>query len=525
MALGSGKSSDSIWTVFDTETTAAIRYPRHLLEIAWTRVKNESATFALVGTSLVGGIDVVQGQLNVLTEPDKFKYFDETERAVELHYDRKIEEPLGGFTYTIGDVVLDNTTKRFTPNISNTIGTSLKPYRPMKMFMGFQIRGVDKLLPTLYGLTEQVKESKLNRDAALGCYDYIKYIDNYELESSMYVDKRTDEVISDILTTIGFTTSQFSLDTGLNTIGFAWFDKGTKAGDAIRKLVQAEEGHFYQNEEGLIKFDNRRSYNNNLTPMWTINKEDILDWRQDDSVDIINRVIVRAKPREVQTITEIWKDGVTEELAVGETKILWAAFNDPVSSISSPVETTDYVANSAQDGSGSDLSGDLGLTITDFTQTAKLTLVNNSGQTMYVTLLRLRGTPATITSEIEEVYEDRNSEDTYGRKQVEIENDFIDSRSFAYYMARAIVAKYRTPLKRILVTINAAPQLQIKDVVTLQDMDTNSYTNYRIMRIEGKMTPFNFTHTLTLREVTDSEADQYAIVGTSMVDGTDVVGI
>lgn len=521
--LGSAKSSENIWTVFDTQTTAATRYPRHLLEIAWTRVKDNDIDFAVVGTSVVNGIDIVQGQLNVLTEPDKFRYYDETERAVQLHYDRKAEEPLGGFTYTIGDVILENTTKRFSWGVSNTIGTSLKPYRPLKMFMGFRVQNQDKLLPTLYGLTDKIKEERSGRSASLGVFDYISYIDEYELESTMYVSQTADQIIADILNTIGFTSSQYSLDTGLNTIGFAWFQKGDKAGERIRKIVEAEEGHFYQDEEGLLRFANRRNYSLNATPVWTINKEDMLNYEEDESVKIINRVRVKAKPREVQAITEIWKNGFVIELAAGQTKEIWADFENPASDITTPTSTIDYTANSASDSSGSDVTSDLDLTIDKLVKNAKLTLENTSISTIYVDFLRLRGTPATIVSEIEEMYEDTSSSENYGRKEVVIENDFIDDTSFAYYLARAIVRRYKDPQRKYRISINAAPQLQVKDVVSVQDMDTNSYSNYRIMRIEGHMTPFNFTQTLTVREINEFEADSPALVDTATVDGPDVV--
>lgn len=524
--LGSGKSSQNVWTAFDIHSTAGTRQPRHSVSISWKRVKNESTAFATIGSSVIGGIDIIQGQLNVITEPDKFTYYDETDRVLELNYDRQVEEPLGGMVYATGSVTLDNNTKRFTPNVSDTIGTALRPGRPIKMFTGFKISSNDTTLPALYGITESPRENKENRTCLLNVFDYVSYINDYELESTIFTSQTSDQIIASLLTTIGFTSSQYSLDTGINTIGFAWFEKGTKAGAAIRKICEAEEAQFFQDEEGLLRFQNRRNYNNNVTPVWTINKEDILAWDVDTSVPLINRCIVRAKPRAVASVhTEVWRSGTAVEIGNGDTETVWATFDNPVSSFATLTSTLDYTANTASDGSGSDITGQVSITVTSFTTSAKLEIENSYAGTAYITFLRLRGKPAVIVNEIEEIFENRDSEDTYGRYQVEINNDFIDSQSFAYYLTRAIVNKYATPLKRINVTIPAQPALQVKDVVTLYDMDTNTSGSYRIMRIRGKMSQTGFLQTLTLREVTDAEADSYAVVGTATIDGPDVVGI
>ena len=184
--LGSGKSSDAIWTVWDTHSTASTRQPRHEVSVAWTRQKDEATDFATVGTSLVGGVDIVQGQLGVITEPDTFQYYDETERVVSMMYDRVVDEPLGGLTYAIGDVVFDNTSKRFTWGVSDTIGTALKPRRPLKMFMGFQVLSQQKTVPVMYGLTDDVENIRGSSIARVGTSDYIAYTNDYELESTMF---------------------------------------------------------------------------------------------------------------------------------------------------------------------------------------------------------------------------------------------------------------------------------------------------------------------------------------------------
>lgn len=517
--LGSGKSSASIWTAFDTQSTAGTRYPSHALSVAWTRIKDDATDFFTIDTSIIGGPDIIQGQLNVITEPDTFKYYDETERVVSLMYDRRVEEPLGGLTYALGDITFDNTTKRFSWGVSDTIGTSLRPRRPLKMFMGFRVPSYDAPpthLPVLYGVTDDVEEIRENGTARVPASDYVSYVSDYELESTMFTDQRSDEIIASLLLTTGFSTQQYDLDEGLNTIGFAWFPKGTKAGDAIRQICEAEEGHFFQDEEGLLRFENRRNYLNKSEVTWTINKEDTLEYQRDRSVPILNRVTVKAQPRAVQSVTEVWKSGITIPLQTSQALEVWATFENPVTTITNPVATTDYTVNTLEDGTGTDITSDVSVGIDKFVESAKLTFTN-TGPSGFITFARVRGTPATITSDIQEIYEDEASMEDYGRKQLTIQNNFIDSEDFAYYLCRALVRKYSTPLKRLRVTIPGQPAIQVTDKVTVQDPDLNTCTDYRVMRVIGRMTPTTFTSTLILREVTGVESDSPFIIGTSTI--------
>jgi len=526
--LGSGVSSLSIWTAFDTITTAVSRVLKWVLKISWLRNKDESLTFATVGTSVVDGTDIIQGQATDLTKPDYFAYDDESGYAMRLEYERIIEEPLGGLALAQADVVLDNANMRFTPGYSPTIGMAIEPNRPMQMFLGFEVQGQDKTIPVFKGLTWRPQEDKNNRTVTIHAFDYIQFMNTYQLEKAIYTDQRSDQIIEDVLTTVGYTSSQYVLDEGLNTIGFAWFDKGETAGERIRKICEAEDAHFYQDENGVLRFENRRHYTQapHGTTQWTINKDDILQWEEDKNVDIVNRCTVIAKPRAVQDTTEIWKDGIVEELERGEQLIIWAKWEDPVTSITDPAATTDYVANTASDGSGTDTTSDITVSVDKFTKTAKLTIQNNAGMKIYLTKLRLRGTPATVTSEIIHIYQDDDSIDKYERRELVIENDFIDSDEFARYLATAIVTKYKDPLKRVRVLVRGIPQIQLKDKVSCYDPDTATYSDYRVTKIQGVLSPGEMIQWLTLREISSYEADSWALVGTATVDNdNEFVGI
>ena len=520
---------DTIHTSDQSTFTATSRQPRYVLRVAWNRDVDETITWGVVGTSTVGGKDLVQGEQTIITKPDTFNYIDESERVMKIETERILEEPLGGIAYAQADFTLDNTSLRFTPNINSTVGTALLPNRPCKIYLGLKVNDVDKAVPNLYGLTGMPREQKANRTVEIHAFDYLKFLDEFAIESTMYQDQRSDEIIEDILLNkVGFSTDQYVLAVGLNLIPFAWFEKGTTAGQAIRKLCEAEEGVFYQDETGMLKFDNSRKareapWNSSV---YTINPEDVLLWEEESNPILINRCVVKAEPRAVQAVQEVWRDGVVEEVQSGTTIEVWAHFDDPVTSITTPVAGTDYIANSASDGTGSVMTSQVSIAVTTFAQDAKLEITNNGSGTAYLTVLRLRGTPATLTASIDKIYEDNASISTYDRQELIIENNLIASESFARYLAQAIVNKYKTPRKSLIVTLPAIPTIQLKDIVTVKDLDQGTTKSYRVMRVQNNMFPGEYTQRLTLREVFAGETDAWAIVGTTTVgDSDELVGI
>jgi hypothetical protein len=463
----------------------------------------------VVGTSVVGGLGIVQGSGSPgINEADSYRYFDETDRVIRIEYERHLIEPLGGTSISMADIVLDNTDLRFTPDYNATIGTSLKPNRPLKLFMGFQVSGTTRTIPIIEGLTLQPREDKLRRTVTISAYDFMKSLNEKPQETTIYTDQRSDEIIEDILARAGVGSINYSLDQGLNTVGFAWFEKGQTAGERIRKICEAEDAVFYQDESGILRFENRDKYNQ--TPynasVWTIEPDDILEWQQQINSEIINRAIVKGAPRSVKGETEVWRDGIEEVVPAGSSLTIWAEFEDPVSSLTSPVANTDYLAYTATAGGGVDITTDVTVAITSFTKTAKLVITNVNVADAYLYLLKIRGTPATVDYEIREIYQDGSSIAEFNEHQAEIENEFIDDRLFAREMAKNFVRRNKDQLSILRLKIRGVPQLQLRDQVRVKDMDMSTYTNYRIIGIQGVFEPGSFVQTLTLRQITSNES-------------------
>lgn len=467
--------------------TGHMRKIRVNVRASWLKSADPATVYAIVGSSLVNGPNLVQGLSTVITNADLFAYMDESEYAMRVEYDRRLDEPRGGTSHAIADLLLDNITGRFTANKNATIGTALESRRPFKMSLGFEAQGTDRLVQIIVGLTStRPKPSKTNKTVDVEIFDYITFIDNAQLDAAIYENMRTDQIIEDILVSLGFGSSQYALDTGINTIEFAWFDKDKSAGRRVRDLCESEEGHFYQDENGILRFENRDHYANypHQTVQRTIDPSDILSDEADESTRIINRAVVIAKPRKVDaSASVIWTNADVPSIAAGQSLTIWAAFYDseggqnklPVKEITTPASGTDYVGNAAADGSGSSMTASLSVAVTNFVESAKIVITNNHGtDTAYVTTLQLRGKAARVTQAIQAVSEDAGSINKYEAQEYVVQNDLIQNRTIAETIAANLKNRYKDPLSRRRIRIPGIPHLQLKDLVSVISGDAEN---------------------------------------------------
>src|SRR5262249_6887869 len=140
--------------------------------------------------------------------------------------------------------------------------TAILPRRPLIINAGFNYGGVDNTIPQFVGVTDKaVKLDTRGKTADLSAVDFIGFLQNqYVDKTAMFTSERSDTVIGNLLSQAGLSTAQYELDTGINIIKFGLFETGTRFADIIHQIVQAEYGHFYQDEEGVLRFENRQHW-------------------------------------------------------------------------------------------------------------------------------------------------------------------------------------------------------------------------------------------------------------------------
>jgi len=177
------------------------------------------------------------------------------------------------------------------------------------------------------------------------------------------------------------------------------------AGDFIREMVAAEAGgrFFYDARTMQFVFHNRSRDILNETIFATLTADDLesADYRYGD--DVLNHVTLHYQPRRVGiALSILWSlDNVPLRLAPGQERRLSAHYRDPddpnaqvgAQDMVTPVIGTDCSVNTHASGSGQDAGQYLILSSVLNAASAELTLTNSAPFEIFVTLLRLRGTP------------------------------------------------------------------------------------------------------------------------------------
>lgn len=322
-----------------------------------------------------------------------------------------------------------------------------------------------------------------------------------------------------------------NFDMGLQTIAVAWFG-GNSALSEIQHACESEGARFYSDEVGVLHLENRQHYNN--TPALKVSVHQFTFDRLTDFAHpkpdqgIINDITVKINPRIIQPTAQIWQNGATPLITNGDTLEIWANFQDPVPTTSTglitPVATTDYTANTAQDGSGTDETGNISIAITKFASAAKLEITNSSGVDVYLTMLQLRGTPAQQLGEVDVKVQDADSVAEHGVYHQDIDTPYLADQGFATDLANQIIEWYSQPINRLSIDHPFLPQLQIGDMVSALDGETG---HEEIMRTTGLSFSMGvgklFTGTSQLRIINPFETLTFFEIGTSEIGSTDVI--
>lgn len=492
------------------------------VQIAWKKSFNSAISFFTIGVSTIGGTDIIPAPDSSPSNWNKYQYTDESTKVTSLAYDRELQQPIGGLSAGIAEIDFDNTSGRYTPRVmggtasNSEIFTAVgKPARPFTINAGFNYSGVDNTIPQFVGLTDRPPAIDVrSKKVKLQGTDFIGYLQNkYVDNAAMFTGQRTDQIIQSSLTTLGFSTAQYDLDYGINIVPFAEIEPGDKWGDFINKLVQAEDGIFYQDETGKLRFQNRQAWD--ASPYNTVQRiittAQVIEQANPNYDHIINVVEIKSKPRAKQPQQLVWTLNSPITLPVGQTDF-FIQFDDPMLSVSAPV----YVANLLSDGSGSDVTSNVQIHYqSNFVKNAKLTF-NNTGTTpCFITAMTIYGRPAKVSTNIYTRLQDDSSVTAYSEHRFEFENEYIGSQDWANSFGQVILNDYAEPENLQEITIRAIPELQFGDLVSWQG---------RYWRVYGIATKLDsgvgFIQTLKLLQRTPVS---YFRIGVSTIGGSDKI--
>lgn len=224
--------------------------------------------------------------------------------------------------------------------------------------------------------------------------------------------KRSDQLLTTILDALDVQPVARDFDTGVGTYAYA-LDGGSGQNLTVReelnKIAMSEQGYIYiagdSTQGGTLKFEARGARTLNNTTSFTLDNDMyhngglIVTGGRDDIYSTV-QVIVHPTTVDAAATTVLFALSTTSTLvrAGATVDTIFGPYRNTETNeacggveMVTPVATTDYTMNTAEDGSGTDLTGSFTVTASYTGQGVRYTIVNGSGSDGYITKLQARG--------------------------------------------------------------------------------------------------------------------------------------
>lgn len=370
--------------------------------------------------------------------------------------------------------------------------------------------------------------------------DWLDYAAKYPLISPAYAaNKRADEALTVIVGAMPIQPISTAYDTGDNTFP-AMFDTvttKTRAYTEFGKLALSEMGYIYllktktngeqlvfeknthrsglseiktiptitadsgklltENNDILLLEDGGKIVLDELEPVYIYNNAVLANITY--GKQLVNRVAATVYPKKVDTSAQVLYS-LSSPLAIGASQTInyrgnytdpsgGAIVNAVSSSMIAPVATTDYTMNTASNGSGTDITAYLTVSVTYGTEGPIYTLKNtyDLASTAYITKLQARGYGIYQYNPIESITDDSVSYNEYGYKIETIQQQYQREIRFALREGEKVLNREkqpRTTLDKITMIANSSSFLMqamlnvdVGDLVHVRE-DTSGIDGY-----------------------------------------------
>ena len=287
-----------------------------------------------------------------------------------------------------------------------------------------------------------------------------------QIDVAMVTSQRTDQVVDDILDAAGWGagSSYRTLDSGKTTITRYW-KSATYTVPALQEVESTEGGFIRESKSGQIVFDNRhhRLAGVGLTSQATYSDASgaarvYSGLTMDDPLPHIFNIF----QTEVQTYTTasvavLWtlsETGASSPPISPGVARTWiaryptsASANNArgVNAWTTTAATTDMLGNTAADGSGTNVTASIGISVSKSSETMEITLTNNTSATAYITKLQARGTAITADDPASIKQEDATSQTAFGKRTWPSRTKFIPDTGEALDWADFNLSIYKDP--------------------------------------------------------------------------------
>ena len=286
-----------------------------------------------------------------------------------------------------------------------------------------------------------------------------------------------------------------NIDTGDTTMT-RWWTSGQPALGAIRDIEESEIGYVGESPSGEIVFESRQSRlkDPHVTSQATFSDASgaTLTYANIEQIDplaeLYNTMNAEVQLYTVGNLAVLWtlaESGANSPpLAAGASKTFIARFPTAASASNAKhvnawtttVATTDMTANAAADGTGTNLTSDIGISVNKYAESMQITLANNSATDAYITKLQARGTPVTADDPLKIVEEDSTSQSSFGKRTFPLKGPFIPSEQDARDLMAFLLSVHKDPMRMMRITWDGnkdathktkARELDISDRITI----------------------------------------------------------
>ncbi len=501
------------------------------VKVSWTKLRTETINWFCLDKSTLDGDDLLATPENNPTQVwDAYDYQDMSGRVVDFRVERSVEFPYN-VQASIADVTLNNYDGYFSFSpIDNGGGKSpiaeyILPKRPLRLYAGVQTA---ETVPLFVGLLQKLPHYDEKGTASWTALDFLSEIAEADLRSSIKLrDVTTDQVIAIILQQYGMTSHQYKLERGQNLIPFVMFKKGDNTGNILRKLVQAENGALWLDEQGIVRFVTRSGVLDKQ-PAMRLHAGNIIELNNSQTDGIINRVSIKSEVRKVQDNQVVFSmensslDNEEWLVRPNSKKVAWLKLDDPVYTVKNIMLNGNAGQSRlvAQFRNKQVVSGGILLAGEVLQDSYKLTITNQNSAPISVTNIELWGEPAKVVDTIEYEAKNPDSITKYGDLPLVIDdNDYFGSYRNCDLLAVDVLKKYSEYSPKVELEIKPNPALQLHDVISI---DYNNMGDYLITAIELSVGAEDIM-TMKIKAKKHTVVTSFTL-DKSLLDGEDVLG-
>lgn len=358
------------------------------------------------------------------------------------------------------------------------IANDLGNYSPLRQsglqpgrLISFSAVHSTETFPLFYGRIKQIltKPGLTDRTTVIEAVTEIDRLGRTRLRTGMFTNIQINSLFTEVMTRVG--VASFTAGNGLSKkVQFAWYQEHT-AVNALQELIDSGLHEAFVDGAGTFRLRERYGFNSSGFVVNTLVNDAFMDLNYTLSdATIMNRLRVTAQPR-YQSSNVATLAFLSQPVPIPSSGSIgfFAAFRDPsnfgvigapVGSIVALVASQDYYASANSDGTGTNYTASLSLSMTTYAGTAVCSLYSAVSSTAYLSRFQIRGYPILTGVDFSIVTDDASSQSLYGVVERALADVLVTDRDYLSAYGVSLVADQAAPRDALsLVLKNEFPQM------------------------------------------------------------------